>query len=143
MLRTQKGFLTFEGIIGLVILFGFAYILVVKVIWEPMQDEKESKWRAFSQARSVQTLVRMYHDEEDLKHLKEPLLGGTHAVSAMNTYVAKSGESINTGYHPMSRGHALALSNRVLTGDDTPTLLDLLVLREELDKKGRELAKGW
>lgn len=143
MLKAQKGFLTFDGVIGLVVLFGFAYIVVVKMVWEPMQHKNEYHWRAFSEAKSVQVLVKMYHTDEELQQLDQPVKGGGHLIGKLNSFVEESGESIETGYHPLSRGHALALSNRVLTGDSSPVLVDLSGRRKELERKEKELARGW
>lgn len=141
MIKAQKGFAV-QAAFNLTIVGGFLYIVIIGTILGPMQDRREAAWRAFRDAKTVQTFANMYYYKDLDSRLEHGFSKGIHALQLLNTRVRDSGESLETGYPKTSIGHALSLSNRVLTGDADPTLLRLNDMGDELREREDKLVSA-
>lgn len=120
--------------------FGLIYI-VVKGLWlEPLQEQREAAWRAFGDAKTVQMMANMHYYPKDLRNLDRPFSAGMPALGLLHSRAKRAGISLKTEYRPNSIGHALSLSNRVLTGNTEPVMLDLFEISDELRKREEKLA---
>lgn len=141
MMKYQKGFAV-QGFVGLFMFFGLAYIVVNGLILEPMQAKKEAAWHAFGDAQAVQTLANMKYYPKDIRNLEKPFTAGMPALGMLNTRAQAAGISLEMGYPKNSIGHALSLSNKVLTGNTDPVILSLGDMREELNEKENRLGRA-